>query len=390
MLIYNKQWLDNLLIRESVHESFARGDLTGLELAAIENSAPCGFYSPNIFVRSGLLALTCIIAAFSGGLFGLLIYELSATICFLILGIAAYFVLEKMVRGHHHYRSGVDDALLWISAGFFLATFTELTETFFRTHVMLENFAYPLFVLALSFYLTLRFADMLMAVLCYFAMLTFLSVAWAETLPWGTATLPFLIIFLSAGAYFAFVKMIHTKKLRYYRQCTDLLRTISLFTFYLAGNVYVIEQFGNEILYGEDRSNRELPLPYFFWAWTVILPFLYITFAIKKKDQLLLRAGLILFAAAALTTKNYCHVENIEILLVLSGIVLLAIAWLLIRYLKTPKNGFTYQELEDGTSIGNSRVESLIISNMPGDTPQASGSPFGGGSFGGGGSSGNF
>jgi len=390
MLIYNKRWLDNLLIRESVQESFARGDLSGPEVVAIENSAPCGFYSPNIFVRSGLLALTSIIAAFSGGLIGLLIYELSAAFCFLLLGTAAYFVLEKMVSSHHHYRSGVDDALLWISAGFFLATFTELTENIFRTNVTLENFAYPFFVLALGFYLTLRFADMLMAVVCYSALLIFISVAWLEILPWGKPTLPFLIIVLSAVSYFALVKMSHTEKLRYYRQCTELLRTISLFTFYLAGNVYVIEQFGNELLYVEDRSIQELPVPYFFWAWTILLPFLYMAYAIKKKDQLLLRAGLILVAAAALTVKNYCHVENIEILLVLAGIVLLAIAWLLIRYLKTPKNGFTYQELEDGNSIGNSRLESLIISNMPGDSPQASGSPFGGGSFGGGGSSGNF
>jgi len=390
MLIYNKLWLDNLLIRESAEESFARGDLSAPELAAVKNSFPCGFYSPNIFVRSGLLALTCIIAAFSGGLIGLMLYELSATFCFLILGIASYFALEKTVSSHHHYRSGVDDALLWISAGFFLATFTELTEDIFRTHIMLENFAYPFFALALSFYLTLRFADMLMAVVCYFALLIFLSVAWVEIIPWGTATLPFLIIVLSAIFYFALVKMISAEKLRYYRQCTELLRIISLFTFYLAGNVYVIEQFGNEILYVENRSNHELPLPYFFWAWTIILPFVYTAYAIKKKDQQLLRAGLVLLAAAALTVKNYCHVENIEVLLVFAGIALLAIAWFLIRHLKTPKNGFTYQELGDENSLGNNRLESLIISNIPGDTPQGSNSPFGGGNFGGGGSSGNF
>ncbi len=80
----------------------------------------------------------------------------------------------------------------------------------------------------------------------------------------------------------------------------------------------------------------------------------------------------------------------IESTLVLIGLITLGGSFWVTRYLKTPKNGFTSQELSEDTIAGGINVESLIIATSQLDTPQGTKSRFGGGDFGGGGSSSDF
>ena len=103
-----------------------------------------------------------------------------------------------------------------------------------------------------------------------------------------------------------------------------------------------------------------------------------------------MRTGLILIAIAAVTFKNYYHVLPIENTLVLIGLVTLGGSYWVIRYLKTPKYGFTSEELQQDTIAGGINVESLIIATSQLDAPQGTENRFGGGDFGGGGSSSSF
>jgi uncharacterized membrane protein YgcG len=75
------------------------------------------------------------------------------------------------------------------------------------------------------------------------------------------------------------------------------------------------------------------------------------------------------------------------------GAILLGIAWGVMKYLKTPKHGFTYAEPGDEHMIDRLKVESLLIAESFSTVPAApatTGTKFGGGDFGGGGSSGDF
>ncbi|WP_152620344.1 hypothetical protein [Pedobacter lusitanus] len=190
-----------------------------------------------------------------------------------------------------------------------------------------------------------------------------------------------ITFFLSAGSKLKFV---------HYQHCLLFLQTGSLLTLYLAGNYYVVQQLGNELYGYTSIGPYKVPYPIFFWPWTILVPFIYTGLGIYKKNVILLRTGLVLIAIAAITFKNYYHVLPIEVTLVLIGLFTLAGSYLTIRYLKTPRNGFTSRELQQDTIAGGINMESLIIATTQLDAPKGTETRFGGGDFGGGGSSSTF
>jgi uncharacterized membrane protein YgcG len=128
-----------------------------------------------------------------------------------------------------------------------------------------------------------------------------------------------------------------------------------------------------------------------FWITTVLIPLIYIFLGIYKKDRILLRAGLILVAAIVFTIRYYHSVAPLEVVMTFAGIGMIAIAYFLIRFLKTPKNGFTSEEVDEG-EMDALQLESLVIAqtfNKAG-APAKDGFEFGGGDGGGGGASGEY
>lgn len=167
---------------------------------------------------------------------------------------------------------------------------------------------------------------------------------------------------------------------------------MSLLLFYLTGNYFVVRELGADMAGVQMENEQQIPFAWLFWLWTSIIPLLYIGFGLKKKDVILLRSGLLLIAAAAFTFRNYYHLMSTELVLVLSGIASIGIAYFAIHYLKVPKNGYTAAEIDDQNIMDKINIESLIVAETF-STPHAvpdPGSRMGGGNFGGGGSSGNF
>lgn len=395
MIIYNKTWLNNLDIQDQVNPSLAAGDLTKEEFKNIEKAYPVGFYSPNIFVRTGLFLLTCVIALFGGCLLTYICWNLVTShsgAWVLFLALFSYIALEVVVKTKHHFRAGTDDALIWISGGLFCVAFTWLTFTMDWDHntSMATAISIAAFTLFLSLFLTLRFADSLMALFCFLTALVLAVLLAIDQLSFGKEILPFLVMLLSAVVYYFSWSKISSPKFVYYQHCLRFLQTGSLLTLYLAGNYYVVQEMGNALYGYTSIGPYKVPYPVFFWPWTILVPFIYTGLGLYKKNVILLRTGLVLIAIAAVTFKNYYHVLPIEGTLVLIGLVTLGGSYGVIRYLKTPKKGFTSEELSEDTIPGGINVESLIIATTQLDTPTGTENRFGGGDFGGGGSSSNF
>lgn len=396
MIIYNKTWLTNLNIQDQVKPSLAAGDLTKEEFKNIEKAYPVGFYSPNIFVRTGLFLLTCVIALFGGCLLTYICWDLLATshsgAWVLFLGLISYIALEVVVKNKHHFRAGTDDALIWISGGLFCVAFTWLTFTMDWDLNTTMNTAISMtaFTFLLSLFLALRFADSLMALFCFLTVLVLSVLLAIAHLSFGKAILPFLVMLISALVYYFSRAKSNSPKFIDYQHCFRFVQTGSLLTLYLAGNYYVVQEMGNELYGYTTLGPYKVPYPVFFWPWTILVPFIYTGLGLYKKNVILLRTGLILIAIAAVTFKNYYHVLPIEGTLVLIGLVTLGGSYWAISYLKIPKKGFTSEELIEDTIPGGVNVESLIISTTHLDAPSGTESRFGGGDFGGGGSSSNF
>ncbi|MDB5136462.1 MAG: hypothetical protein JWP37_3065 [Mucilaginibacter sp.] len=389
MIAYNKTWLANLRLHEALEKGLKSGCIIDAEFKIIKEKYPVGFYTPTLFARVGLFILTCIVMLFIYGLIALMVSSSSmfSNPAFpFFLGLISYAGLEFMVNGNNHYRSGVDDALLFISGCLFLAGLMMMFTGNNDTHYIgLTAIAF-----LISLFLTIRFADMFMSAACCIFFFSWVFFFWTKVTPSGTATVPFVMMLVSAGGYWLLYTLRNKLQFINYQNCFIVGLIICLVTLYAAGNYYIIQTLGDEL---NGTNGKAVPFGAIFWAWTIILPFVYVGFGIKRKDAILLRTGLLLIAAAALTFRNYYHILPIDTSLTVVGAAILGIAYSVMKYLETPKHGFTYAEPDESHLMDHLKVESLIIAETFSTAPSAptdNGVKFGGGDFGGGGSSDTF
>ncbi len=121
-----------------------------------------------------------------------------------------------------------------------------------------------------------------------------------------------------------------------------------------------------------------------WWTFTVIVPIIYVVAGIRKKDTILLWTGLALVAGAVFTIRYYYHILPAELAMIVGGCILIAGAYALIRYLQTPRHGFTSiaPDEPEPHPLQKLPIESLILAETFKSTPTQSADPSG--SFGGG------
>lgn len=388
MIAYNSTGLDNRLIRQQTDEALAKTCISKEEHTNLVSKYPVSFYTPNYFIRIGLFLLTIVIAVFSIGLLALTVISGSnqALATFLIIsGILCYSILEILVHGQKHFQSGADDALLWLAVGLII-TGINFSSTPLSMNVQ------RVILLALSLYGMLRFADMLMTLVAYGALMCIVFYWVTESGETAKTFAPFLFMALSAGLYIAGSKLHRAKACRHYRECLTLIKVLSLLCFYAAGNYFAVRETSAILSEYSGPVKNTIPFGWLFWILTIGTPLFYIYYGIRKKDQIFLWVGLVLIAAAVFTIRAYHHILPVEWAMTIGGGLLITLAWWLTRYLKTPKQGFTSTETNDRQFIQQlPLLESLVIAETFQPTaPAGNDFQFGGGSGGGGGAGGQF
>ena len=386
MIAYNETWLKNLFIQHEATEAFENNCITKEERDQVLLQYPASFYTPNLFIRTGLFILTTVIMLFSFGLLVLISlnggehFIFTITIFFSVL---AYVALEYMIKRKKHYQSGVDDALLWGAA---MALFFGISLQYDLTST--QN---CIIIFLISSFNTLRYADRLMAAISF---ISFAAILFFECLNAGgilKSFLPFIVMAISFLVYFVTGKLNRILNFNVYADCLNVLDVVSLLTLYVAGNYFVVRELNNSMFKMNPEPGQSIPFGWLFWIFTCSIPVLYIARGIQKKDGLLMRTGLVLVAAMVFTIRYYHAVLPVETAMIIGGIPLIIFAWWLSRYLSIPKYGFTSVEETTVRKPGISQVESLILAETFSALPQQTGdTKFGGGSFGGGGASGDF
>lgn len=389
MIAYNKTWLANLRLQDEFKKDVQQGNISKVEFDAIAQKYPVGFYSPNIFVRIGLFILTCVIMSFGDGLLSLMAASgniVTSFGWFFFLGLLSYGGLELMVNAQHHYRSGVDDALLFISGCLFAIGFgIMLSRNNYGTHYL--PLSGLIFLLTLG--LTIRFADMLAAAVCCLSFFAFIFFVWIRIVPAGLSTAPFIMMLVSATAYWWAYSSSKRIVFINYDNSLVIAQVVSLVALYASGNYYIIQTLSAEMM----GKTGPVPFGMIFWAWTILVPFAYVGFGLKRKDVILLRVGLLLITAAVITFRTYYHVLPVDVALTIIGAIVLTVVYAVVKYLKTPKHGFTTKAADEVNLMDHFKVESLIVAETFSHAPAAPANDttkFGGGDFGGGGSSGGF
>lgn len=387
MIAYKKEWLEHNDVVAQLENAFAENCITNGEKQNAAALYPTGFYTPNIFIRIGLIILSIIIIGFSFGIFALLFLfsaneiDTKAAVLCIFFGIICYAALEWFVGTKKHYQSGVDDALQWMATGFIFAGLNLALDIGPLTNSIL--------IFTMATFCTLRFADRLMAVIAAVALLAIIFFSLERMGNTGKNILPFVFMIISALIYFFSKKTGKVPAAKYYQKCLSLIGITGLLGVYFSGNYYVVREASIAFFNLPSRPGDSIPFGWLFWLFTIAIPFLYIFWGILKKDVILLRIGLLLLAAIVFTVRYYHQVLPVETLMIIGGLLMMAIAYLLINYLKYPKAGFTSEEKLSHPSSLN--IEALIIAEtLPGQPETKAGTQFGGGNFGGGGASGEY
>jgi hypothetical protein len=389
MIAYNNEWLNNLLVQDQADKAINTNCISKEEKEIIAASYPVGFYSPNFFVRIGLFILTWVILIFGMGLISLIVFssltnDKAAGGIFIFFGVVIYGGLELMVN-NKHYKSGVDDALMWMSAGCVIGGLNTLTN------ISSEANAILIFMIAL--FLFLRFTNMLMAGI---ASLALLAIIFFSVIKFGAvakAITPFVIMIASAFIYFFTKQFLKDQKWKHYFNGLLMISITALVCFYVAGNYFVVREASIAMFNLDLKPGETIAFGWLFWLFTICIPVLYIIGGIQSKDAILLRVGLLLLTAVVFTVRYYYHILPAEAAMVIGGIIFIVIAYALIKYLHEPKYGFTDKQQDEPFFMDKLNVESLVIAqSFSGSALPATdtGTQFGGGSGGGGGAGGAF
>jgi hypothetical protein len=315
---------------------------------------------------------------FSAVLIGLLVGESMGEVGLpFFFALCCYATLELLIKRKQYYNAGVDNVLM-------LACITGIVTAFFINDIN-TSFILVTGILALVFLgFCLRFTDAFMASLFYLSFFVFVFLLFLKLGDIAKATAPLFMMGISASAYFITGKLLKDERLLFFRFCCSCVKFLTLITFYTSANYFVVREL-SFVMFNSSAFD-DLPLGWLFWIFTIVIPIGYIAYGIRKKDFLFMRTGLALTALTVFTVRFYYGILPTEYAMLIAGIIIIAVSYALIKYLSTPKHGYSFAPVKRvPKSILD--AEALIIAQTFGKkvAVQDSQFEFGGGSSGGGG-----
>lgn len=233
----------------------------------------------------------------------------------------------------------------------------------------------------------LRYLHVITA-LCFAASCAFVLIyssfnigAWAQTL------LPFNLMILAVIGYWMSKKYLKYSMEVYYIKGVLAINSFCLVLFYISGNYLVVRQLSESLLDVVVTPEQDIPFSYFFYAFTFLVPLLYLYFSLVKKDRIMLWISIATLAFAIYSFRYYHHLLPLEVGLTCGGLILFIFTYLLIKKLEHRKMGITFETDKFDNVELLENLETLISSSQTSIKPQhTDGVKFGGGDFGGGGS----
>ena len=386
---YPLAWAEHDALRQAARRWQRRGLLTPAQQAAIEAAYPVAYERPILFLRIGLFIASLFGISSLLGMAGLVTGLEASPLLYGVLALAGCLAgLELVIKNSRHYRSGLDNALLYcalLAWGFLLAygLRDELSDSLGSPTLWLWLLPVLLALLAAL----LRYADPVVAAVAFVSALLLLANGLLQSSA-GRLLLPFAVMAASGALLLALRRLPARADYFYYRSAGLVLRTLGLATLYLAGNYLVVRE-GNAELLGGGRPSAEIPLAFLFWLFTAGIPLLYIVLGLRRHDRLLLNMGLLALAFSIFTLRTYHHLLPPAVASALGGAVLLAGALAALRYLRQPRHGLTAAADEDAEP--HFKFETFITAQTA-HAPVApeAGFQFGGGHSGGGGAEGQY
>ncbi|GAB3998131.1 hypothetical protein GCM10028807_45000 [Spirosoma daeguense] len=396
MKAYNKQWIYNRSIVEQAERWHRQGLLSDEQVAQVQQAYPVDFRQTNGFIEIGLFLFTtvAILACYmlpASIFWGAISDQKAYAIFNLVAGVVTGFIGQLLINRRLLYRNGIDNAFVATLAGFLAFGLNQLLPDSLSvaTHCLVTL---PLLLLVLWYY-----GDTLIA---FFALSVFYAFVFDSLIKydWGKDVLPFVMMAISGLLYVA-VRQFFQRYPRetYYVDPLNLVQWIALIVLAASGNYFVVRELngllsGPEIRNGTLGGTPEISLSSLFWLLTFLIPGIYLSQGLTKRNRMLIILGALGLIAAVITLHEYVALVPLNVALAIGGLLLISIAVAGIRYLQKPKFGFTDAPDEDSPNEFLTNVATAAVVHATGTAQQSHQNDlrFGGGNFGGGGSEGKY
>lgn len=391
MIAYDKVLLDNVYIDEETNRLKQSGFISPEQYQSISQQLPRLKSHNNFFFRIGLFILGSLLYASICGMIslaGIGIMDHSYLFFLYFFAAIGFGTKEYMSKEMNYFGFGLDDAFI---LGAILVLLIAIGNTFEKNYD--PNYAIVLIFMAIISGISyLRYLNLSLALLGCFGITGSLAYLTFEYLTIGKSILPFVMLLFSGSCYFIAKKKLESRTVPYYDKGLQLTKVFCLILFYLSANYYVVRElnFSLSTEYYYDGTSPEIPFSLFFWAFTIAIPPLYLYFALRNKDRMMLWIGFLALCFSVFTYKAYHHVMPPEVGLTIGGLVLFAFTYFAIKKTKHNETGITFKEDRFSNPSTFANLQVVMAASQFGLKPEAkveeSPMKFGGGGFSGGGS----
>nr|WP_294779458.1 hypothetical protein [uncultured Flavobacterium sp.] len=387
MIVYDRKKLNNEVLVDEANTLFNGGFISKEQKKFIEKELPVLKNQNNILVRIGFFLLgTLLYSSICGmiSLVGLNSEHFYLKICSYIFAAVGFAGAEFL--GKQDYRShGLDDAFI-LGALFCLGIGVAVTTEGYETVI-------AVFVAVGALFMFLRYLHLLSMLVFCLAVTIFLFFQMFEFGDIGKAILPFTAMIFAGVSYFITKKIIQKLTKSYYYNGLLLANSFCLILFYFSCNYLVVRELSAELLGTEVKPGTDIPFAFFFYAFTFIVPVVYLVQALRTKDKIMLWISFLSIAFSIYTIRFYYSVLPVEVALTIGGVVLFVITYFSIKKLKEKESGLTFKPDRINHSDSLLNAEALVVASTFGMKPEVktvSPMEFGDGGFSGGGSGGSF
>ncbi len=381
MKLYNETQIEARDLLRQVEQWQTQGMVTPEQVTAIKAAYPRRFKLTNPFIDIGLFLFTILAVMSAYGLVTTVLTGVDYAAAglggiALLFGAGLLFFTKNMVQNSNLCRNGVDNALVLLVPLFMIVGIILLfpvTPPFWVCCVI----ALP-FLLAMIWYT----GD---TILAYFALFALYGGLFHRLLDYGLGKqlLPFIFMAVSVGLYIVAQRVPGSA---YYGDALSQLRWTSLVILAAAGNYFVVRELNGLLAEGHHAETPEIPLWGLFWATTFAIPLLYAVLGFRQKSRMFIILAVLGLAGAAATVRHYYGTWPLSVALVVDGVVLIGLGVLGIRFLRTPRHGFS--DIDDGEApllVVRHAGTLTALQGTANAQQHPTGPRFGGGDFGGGG-----
>jgi len=388
--VYEDENLDYFLLQKESKMWLKSKVISEEQFKEISNVFPTTIYQPPFFLQVVLFIATFIgVSSVTSVLAVTFLSNGTEAASFLsfIYGVGLFIFLDRVIyKQKNHFNSGVAEAFLYISIGLIAFGIFEFIE-----YINLNEYVVLLMSFVASVFIAFRYLKIEGTIVALGLILTFLFLVSYDIGGIAKHILPFTVCAVFVGIYFLIRCLKREDWNQFYKNHFLVGETICLLVIYASLNYFVVRELSISMIGLELEAGQDIPFAYLFYVTTLAIPLFYLYYGIKTKSILFIRTSLIVLACGVFTFKYYFSTGHLEISLTLAGAVLLGISIYLMRYLKTPKQGFTGEPILQNKYL-DANLEAFVINNtMSVNAPMGGEAPLGqGGEFGGGGASGEF